>query len=63
MTDKSCAYCKFSGNVRIEKRIDGKAEWYCFVTPFNHNDLSGTNTDFNTFYCSNWEDVFKKENQ
>ena len=61
MSEKSCSNCKHSKNVRI---FNDETEWFCEVTPFNHIDLAGSyNENFTKFYCSLWEDVFKKENK
>lgn len=60
MSDKSCANCEYSSNIRIEK-INSYTTWTCLTSPFLSGSMEGKEC-FRTFYCSLWEGVFKKEN-
>ena len=58
---KSCANCKHSKNIRTYQDV---TQWLCEETPSNtFNFVGDYEKEFNTFYCSKWEDVFKKESE
>jgi len=60
MEEKSCANCKHSKNIRF---FENEVEWKCENTPhYFLGFLKGDyETEFKTFYCSNYENVFTKE--